>query len=96
MVYPSHYEPFRHHAVRPYETIFNSLTALKKQLQGYPDVSVFAYIELYNYRYKLLGEQKINYIRAQIKAVHDSGANGWYVWSPTNHYSPLFQVLAKK
>jgi len=93
MVYPSHYEPFRHHAVRPYETIFNSITSLKKKLHSFPHVKIYAYIELYNYRYPLSPPEKINYIRAEIKATHDSGANGWYAWSPRNLYDPLFQAL---
>lgn len=96
MVYPSHYEPYLHHAVRPYETIFNSITALKKQLQHHQAVSIYAYIELFNYRYRLSAPERLNYIRAQMKAAHDSGANGWYVWSATNHYAPLFQVLSSK
>ncbi|OGT43693.1 MAG: hypothetical protein A3F13_07025 [Gammaproteobacteria bacterium RIFCSPHIGHO2_12_FULL_40_19] len=94
MVYPSHYEPFRMHAVKPYETVFNAITALKKQLNPGSSVSVFAYIELFNYRFPLSAQQKMKYINAEMKAAHDAGANGWYVWSATNHYSPLFRVLA--
>lgn len=96
MVYPSHYEPFRAHAVRPYETVFNSVTALKKQLAGHPDVSVYAYLELFNYRFPLSASEKMKYIIAEMKAAHDSGANGWYVWSATNYYGPLWRVLANK
>lgn len=96
MVYPSHYEPFRFHAVRPYETILNSITALKKQLGNRTDVSIYAYIELYNYRFFMLPKKRLEYIAAEMKAVHDGGANGWYVWSPNNHYTPLFNVLAAK
>lgn len=96
MVYPSHYEPFLHHAVRPYETVFDAITGLKKQLHNHPNVSIYTYIELYNYRYKLAGETRLHYIAAQIKAARAAGSNGWYVWSPNNHYGPLFQVLANK
>ncbi len=96
MVYPSHYEPFRIHATKPYETVFNAIMALKKQLRSNVSVSVFAYLELFNYRFPLMPQQKINYIRAQMKAAHDAGANGWYVWSATNHYAPLFRVLAQR
>jgi hypothetical protein len=95
MVYPSHFEPFREHAVRPYEIIAKSVKGLRNQLVNHPNVSIFAYIELFNYRYKLSHEGRLNYIRAQMKAAHDGGANGWYVWSATNHYKPLFQVLAQ-
>jgi len=96
MVYPSHYEPFREHAIHPYETILKSVVALKKQLFNHPAVSVYPYIELFNYRYPLTPEQKIKYINAEMKAVRDSGANGWYVWSATNHYAPLFRILSGK
>lgn len=94
MVYPSHYEPFRIHAVTPYETIFKSITSLKKQIANYPNVAIYAYIEIYNYRFFLSPEKKMKYIKAEMKAAHDAGANGWYVWSPNNYYSPLFRVLA--
>ena len=96
MVYPSHYEPFRFHALHPYETIFHSVSALKKQLVQYPDVTVYAYIELYNYRFPLSPKEKSKYIAAEMKAAVDAGANGWYVWSPNNHYAPLFAVLSEK
>lgn len=96
MVYPSHFEPFREHAVRPYETIADSVKALKNQLVNHPNTSIITYIELFNYRYKLSHEARLRYIAAQMKASRESGANGWYVWSATNYYSPLFEVLATK
>lgn len=94
MVYPSHFEPFLFHAVRPYETVYNSVVALKKQLQNHPAVAVYPYIELFNYRFFLTPQKKAEYIAAEMKAAHDSGANGFYVWSAMNHYAPLFKVLA--
>lgn len=96
MVYPSHYEPFIFHSNHPYETVFNSVNSLKKILQNHPGVSIYAYIEIYNYRFHLSAASKSHYIKAEIKAAHDAGANGWYVWSATNHYAPLFQVLAMR
>lgn len=96
MVYPSHYEPFRIHAVQPYETVYRSVDALKKQLTNYPNVKIIAYIEIYNYRFMLSHAAKMKYIAAEIKAVHDAGGNGWYVWSPNNHYAPLFTFLASR
>lgn len=94
MVYPSHYEPFRFHATRPYETIFGSLDALKKQFpREQLPVKLYPYIELSNYRYPLSTEQRYRYIQAQIKATKDAGADGWYAWSPSNRYDNLFRVL---
>ena len=96
MLYPSHYEPFREHAVRPYSTVYNSVTALKRQLKDHPDVAVYTYIEVYNYRYPLAHEARMKYIAAEMKAAKDAGSNGFYVWSPNNHYGPLFEVLARR
>ena len=93
MVYPSHYEPYRHHAVRPYSTVLKSVLALRQQLRGHPHVKVFAFIELYNYRYPMSRYAKIKYIKAQMQAARDGGANGWYAWSARNKYSLLFYVL---
>ncbi len=96
MTYPSHYEPFRQHAKTPYRTVNNSLTALKQQFGNKVPFNVITYIELYNYRYKLSRSERINYINAQIKAVKDSGFDGWYAWSPNNQYSILFEALREK
>ena len=93
MVYPSHYEPFRYHAVRPYETVYHSLTSLNQLLQREPDVKVYAYIELSNYRYPLSRSAKVNYILAELQAVYNAHADGWYAWSPRNQYRLLFAIL---
>lgn len=95
MVYPSHYEPYKIHAVTPYETIANSLSAIRKQFA--PNAlpfKLYPYIEIYNYRYPMTEDQKIQYIQAELRAVNDSKADGWYVWNPRNHYDILFKVLA--
>ncbi|HVY53134.1 MAG TPA: putative glycoside hydrolase, partial [Gammaproteobacteria bacterium] len=94
MVYPSHFEPFKEHAVKPYETVYDALAALKEQFpEGKIPFKLYPYIELSNYRYKLTHEQRLQYIVAQIRAAEDVGADGWYVWSPHNEYDPLFAVL---
>lgn len=97
MVYPSHYEPFKEHAVTPYKTIYNSLMAIKDQFDGKPlPFKLYPYIELSNYRYPLSKEKKLDYIYAQIQAVEAAGADGWYAWSPHNHYDNLFTVLQSR
>lgn len=96
MVYPSHYTPARYHSDRPYETIDKSLKAMKKQMNNNMPFKLRPYIEASNYRYKMSFEKRVDYIQAQIKAVEDNGADGWYVWSPSNHYSALFQALKEK
>lgn len=93
MVYPSHYEPFREHAVKPYETVYSSLKAIHAQFKDKMPVKLIPYIELSNYRYKLSHTAKMAYIAAQIKAAEDAGADGFYVWSPHNRYENLFALL---
>ncbi len=95
MVYPSHFEPYRYYAQRPYQIVYDSLNAIKDQFpnKNVP-VKIIPYIELSNYRYPLSHSKKLDYIVAQIKATENGGADGWYVWSPHNLYDNLFQVLS--
>lgn len=93
MLYPSHYEPYRHHATRPYETVHGSLTKMKRQFNGSPPFKVVTYIELSNYRYPMSFSSRLNYIKAQLQAVKDHALDGWYAWSPRNQYNALFRLL---
>lgn len=93
MVYPSHYEPYRYHAVRPYSTVFESVSALRKQLENHSHVKVYAYVELFNYRYPMNYAKKVQYIRSQLQGAMNGGAHGWYAWSATNKYNILFNIL---
>jgi hypothetical protein len=95
MVYPSHFEPFREHAVTPYDTIYKSLTALRSQFNYNMPVKLYAYIEISNYRYPLPGAKRRSYIIAEMKAVRDAGADGWYVWSAHNKYDYLFSLMGE-
>jgi hypothetical protein len=96
MVYPSHYEPFAEHYATPYETVYDSLTSIKEQFDNDMPIKMYAYIELSNYHYSMSGEKRKAYIKAQLKAVHAAGADGWYAWSPHNRYDYLFEVLRKE
>ena len=97
MVYPSHYEPFRAHAVAPYDTVYKSLMAVRQQFNNRPlTFKLIPYIEQSNYRYPLSRQKKLAYLYAQIQAAENANADGWYVWSPHNYYDTLFQVLETK
>jgi hypothetical protein len=93
MVYPSHYTPFSYHYARPYDTVHNSLDGIYDQFEDGLPIKMYAYIELSNYHYSMSREQKYKYIKAQINAVKDAEADGWYAWSPHNRYENLFKVL---
>ncbi len=96
MVYPSHYTPFNEHFHKPYDTVYTSLTALRKQFNNAPPFKLTPYIEASNYHYSMSSGEKQRYILAQIKAVEDAKADGWYVWSPSNSYHSLFQALSNR
>lgn len=97
MLYPSHYEPYRYHSKRPYETVLKSIKAIHQRFKLRPPrkipVRLVPYIEVANYRYRLSGMDRIKYIHAQIRAVRDGNSDGWYAWSPNNHYEYLFRTL---
>jgi hypothetical protein len=97
MVYPSHYVPFREHFEEPYETVFSSLTHIKKQFSS-PEtpMKIIAYIELSNYHYPMSHKNTMDYIDDQIAAVEESNVHGWYAWSPHNRYDNLFKLLQEE
>jgi hypothetical protein len=95
MVYPSHFEPYRVHAVTPYQTIYGSLKAIRSQFHDNMPVKLYAYIEISNYRYPLPGNKRHAYVLAEMKAVQDGGADGYYVWSAHNKYDYLFGLLGE-
>jgi hypothetical protein len=92
MVYPSHYEPYAEHAKQPFETVFTSLSGIKRQM-GQQQVPVLAYIELFNFRHPMNTVERVKYIRAQLRAVREAQAEGWLAWSAGNHYDLLFEIL---
>lgn len=93
MVYPSHYFPYKQHAITPYETIHDSLSRINKMFNGNPPFKLIPYIEVYNFRFGLSHDKLLEYIHAEIRATEDAGADGFYVWSPNNKYDNLFHVL---
>lgn len=93
MVYPSHYEPFLSHSQQPYKTVLDAVTALRENIK--PSVNVYAWIEVFNYRYPMSYAKRVNYIEAEIQAAKNAGASGWYAWSPNNKYTALFDALKR-
>jgi len=93
MDYPSHFQPFAPHSAKPWQTVYNALTALKSQFDNKVPVKIIAWIEMSNYHYILTNKARQKYIAAQIRAVDDANVNGWYAWSPNNYYDNLFDVL---
>jgi hypothetical protein len=95
MLYPSHFEPHEKTVNEPYRTVFGALTALDRQIQSSP-IPVYAYIEPFNYHHQMSQEQRRDYFEEQLKAVLDSRAQGFYVWSAGNFYDVVFNVLQRR
>ncbi len=97
MLYPSHYAPHAYHTQRPYQTVLNSLNSLNKQFDGNPPFKVIPFIEVRNFRnLSSPRADQVAYLKAQIKAVNDGKAEGWYAWSAGNKYDLLFDTLGSK
>lgn len=97
MVYPSHYAPFAQHYKTPYETVHTTLDNIADMFEeDKMPVRMIPYIELSNYHFRMNRAQKVAYIKAQIKAVKDAEADGWYAWSAHNSYENLFNVLEEE
>jgi hypothetical protein len=95
MLYPSHFEPHEKTAKEPYRTVHGALTALDRQIQSSP-IPVYAYIEPFNYRHPMNDVERRDYFEEQVKAVLDSPAQGFYVWSAGNFYDVVFNVLERR
>lgn len=94
MLYPSHFKPYKESTERAYETIYDSLSALKIQFNDTIPFEVIPYFEIYNIRVPMTKEVRYRYIRDQIRAIQDHQVNGWIAWSATNKYGYLFDILA--
>lgn len=95
MLYPSHFASIKH-SQAPYKIISKALIALRKQLvlaQVKKQRPIVSFIEAWNYRYPMEDKQLQTYIAAQMNAVKDLGEAGWIVWSATNKYINLWEVL---
>jgi hypothetical protein len=95
MLYPSHFEPYEQTAKTPYRTVHGALTALDRQIKANP-VPVYAYIEHFNYRHPMSDAERAQYFDAQLQAVLDSKAQGFYVWSVGNYYDIVFNALRRR
>ncbi len=96
MVYPSHYYPYRKHAMVPYKTVYNSLMSLRAQFAGRPPVKIIPWLEQSNFRIRLSGARRVDYLWQQIQAAKNARAQGYYIWSANNRYKHLFNLLKRK
>ena len=63
MLYPSHFEPYKETAKKPYETVHGALVAMARQVQAHP-IPMYPYIEHFNYRHRMSAEERAAYFEA--------------------------------
>ena len=89
MVYPSHYPTgwrgYKNPAKFPYQVIKISLDSAVKRLnaQGLPAEKLRPWLQDFN----LGAIYTASMIKAEIKAVNDTGLDSWLMWDPTNKYT---------
>lgn len=97
MVYPSHYGAgnfgFENPAEHPYEVIYKTieegLEALGTEKANIAKMKIRPWLQVFDMgaRYDSVK------IRAQIKAVEDSGLNSWLMWDPKNLYGDVREAI---
>ena len=92
MVYPSHYWPYSSTWKKPFRIVHNSISSGRAKMG--PHRRIDAYLEMFNFRFRMPNEQRAHYIRRQVQGAMKGGADGWYAWSATNSYGMLFDLLA--
>jgi len=86
MMYPSHYAPNSYGIpdpdARPYETVLETCRDAVERLQpGFG--AVRPWIQDFSLRHRYEVEE----VRQEIRAVYDSGLEGWMLWNPRNEYT---------
>ncbi|MBU1048988.1 putative glycoside hydrolase [Candidatus Bipolaricaulota bacterium] len=87
MVYPSHYYE-QLYRDDPYRTVQDALVSGTNRV----DANYRPFLQAFD-RYIPAGMTLETYIREQIDAAKDHGADGYLFWHPACEYAPLFNVL---
>jgi len=91
MLYPSHFYKEPNRMANPYETYKEGIIRMKAYLDG--RVKIIPYIQGFNMKLAISGKNLKEYMRDQMKACKENGANGWYIWNANNDYRDLFELL---
>jgi len=88
MAYPSHYTWSKKLMKDPYFTV---LTTSKRAKERTKNAQIVSWIQAF--KMKLYDMPYDKYINEQIKAVHDSGIDGYFLWNARQDYEVPFQVV---
>lgn len=97
MVYPSHYGAgnfgFDNPADYPYEVVFGTLKKGFDALGASQNEALKHKIRPWLQVFDMGARYDSTKIKAQIKAVHDNGSQGWLMWDPNNRYGDVMEAL---
>ena len=93
MLYPSHFSNnfsgVRNPADKPYLFVSSGVKRLKTLVGD--EVTIRPWLQSFPLRVTI--GYNPNFIKAQIKAAVDTGAVGWLLWSPGNHYDEAYRAM---
>jgi hypothetical protein len=89
MAYPSHYPPgsfgYETPNAEPYGILENTLADFEqKTREANPEIEIRPWIQDFDYGPPPYGPAEV---RAQMRAVYDSGETGWLLWNASNDYT---------
>ncbi len=90
MAYPSHYTWSKKLQADPYFTV---LMTSQKANERTAQAEIVTYIQAFKMRIGVSGLTYDEYIRRQIKAVHDAGIRGFILWNARQDYEVPFAVV---
>lgn len=88
MAYPSHYTWSKKLMKDPYFTVFTTSKRAKERVKN---AHIVTWIQAF--KMKLYDIPYDKYINDQIKAVHDSGINGYFLWNARQDYEVPLKVV---
>lgn len=98
MVYPSHYPGGSFGIARPnaepYEIVKSAITRARERTEalGFGGHRVRPYLQAFTLGQPPYGAEEV---AAQIRAVEDSGYQGWVLWHPGSRYGAYFEAIRK-
>jgi hypothetical protein len=94
MLYPSHFFKDKKRMGEPYETMVEGCEKAKAQI-GRRKVALVPFIQGFAMNLSYAKLTLKDYVLAQIRAVNDAGADGFYVWAADSNYNSTWQALAE-
>lgn len=86
MIYPSHYQ--QHYRDDPYQVVKEALTCGKARVT----TRFRPFLQAFDQAIPT-GMSLEDYIRAQVRAAEESGADGYLFWNPSCNYDALYEAL---